>query len=266
MAYRQPLFLSHHALRLAGAAAIGGTAMHVDFPVARAFDSAGLRRARFGGTAANQYVKVDRGAGFAALQTLDRLIIPAGHNLNGCTVQVRQHTSDPAAGTDGTLIGSQAVTGSALVEIALSPALSNRYAIVNFVTAGTAWEFGELWLGKLNALTTSSPEPEWTEAPLARIAETELESGAVFRVARGQTKRTYRLRIPWNAAADVAVFDFLLSDTADGLFPFYFYDMDSTHAAVRVELVGGLPRRQDHPVPSSSTTFAFELELREAVT
>jgi len=264
VAFRNPQFLTHHAMRLAGAAAIGGTAMAAGFPVARVFDSAGARRARFGGVVANQFVKVDRGAGFAALPALDRLLIPAGHTLDGCTVEVRHHTSDPADGITGTLVGSVAVTGSALIELALSPAISNRWALVNFATAGTAWEVGELWLGTVNALTMGSPEIDWRSSRIPRLLETTLESGATFRAAKGATRRGWRVTYKWLDASDLVVFDALEADTADRLFPFFWYDFDSTHGPVLVELVGDVERTQDHPVPRNAVTYSIELELREA--
>lgn len=266
MAYRNPSFGSHHMLRLAGAAAIGGSAFNATKVRARAHDSASGKLAAFNGTTANQFVKVDRGAGYASLAQPTALIIPAGHNLTGAHVDVRGHTSDPPDGVTGTVLvsGYPIVAGVNYVPFA---ALTMRYASITVQESGTAWEFGELWATVFATPSIASPDPAWEDERIPRIVETTLESGVTFRQAKGATRRSWR--VTYNAvgiyAPDLVLFRTLESDTQDGLYPFWYLDELVGNNPLLCELVGRVRYTQDAAIPVNQTTFRVEFEIREVL-
>lgn len=261
MAYRNPRFYFEHALRRAGAASIGGTSFDASYPLARVYDSAISRNGKFGASAANQYVKLDRGAGFGSLDDPDTLIIPSGHNLGTATLEVRHHTSDPPDGVTGTTryTGAQA---AGLRVLTFTGDWSFRYGSITVTTSGQ-WEFGELWLTKLRTTTTASPDPDWTDGWLANMVETKMRSAETYRLELARPLRYFRFRYHALSSSDLAVFTDMQVTTRDGLYPLWVDPPDDTETTLFMRIIGGMEFKQDHPVPGAGATYSLELRLVE---
>jgi hypothetical protein len=267
MAYRNPNFYFHHAMRTALVANLGGSAYAAASPLARVIDSSISQLGQYNAAAVNQFTKVNRGAGFASLPSPDRLIIPAGHTLAGTTVEVRHNASDPGTGTTGTAIFSGAVAAGLQV-LTLSPVLSLQYALVN-VPASGAWAFPELWLA-VKRTTVRGVVSAWKQTPLANVQRSDLEGGQSYALRLGAKRRQYDLTWQGLSATDKLVFDDLLTETQDGALPFYFDPPDDAEGTVLVHAITPTSPleevTQDMPAPQVGPTYTISLKLRELLT
>jgi hypothetical protein len=259
MAYRNPRFYFHHALRSAGVAAIGGSTFATLNPRAYVYDSGLGRLGTFNAAEANQFVKADRGASFAALPQPDRLIIPSGHTISTNTLEVRHHTSDPPDGVTGTLIYGPTAQAAGLRVLTLT-ALTARYLSVT-VPASGAWSFPELWLSVLRT-TTRGPDPSWKDARVANQFEAQMRSGETYRLELGSERRYFEFTYRALSGADLLVFTDLRTETRNGLYPVYIDPPDDSESAMLMQLLGGLEFEQDYGAPASPTGMNFKVTLR----
>jgi len=262
MAYRSPFFLSHHEARLRGAAAmtIEGDGAHASFPKERLIDSSIDKLFRFNGTTGNNGVRIDRGV--SPTEALTRLVIPAGHNVGAALVQV--HEDDNSGFTSPTTLHSS-VPGSGLIDLALSPAATEQYLRFRVVTAGTAWEFSELFW-TLPRTPAVGPDPQYRDEQTPNLTETQLSSRNIYRLAKGDDLRAFEIQFNRITKAQLAVFDSVWSDTSQGLYPLYFGSPDDADAVVYCWIMDRIRREQDAPNPTGmGLHFRTRLELLEAL-
>jgi len=157
MAYANPAFGILHAGAVAGFGAITPkNAMAAGQGVERLVDSRTALLAKFAASAPDHDVEVNRGTG--TLEAVDRLWIPAGHNLSGSTVTVFSGASSPASTNRGSVVAT-----SAAVHLAFT---SNTQRFVRVAFSGTGqWEMGELWITRYRQ-TVRGIDPGW-EAPVS---------------------------------------------------------------------------------------------------
>ena len=262
MAYRNPRFYFHHALRSAGVAALGGSAFATANPRAYVHDSGLGRNGTYNAAAVNQYVKADRGASYATLPQPDRLIIPSGHNLGTNTLEVRHHTSDPPDGVTGTLVYGPTAQAAGLRVLTLT-AITNRYLSIT-VPASGAWSFPELWLSVLRT-TTRGPDPEWKDSKAANQSEAQMRSGETYRLELGPERRYFEFTYRALSGADLTVFTDMRTETRNGLFPLWVDPPDDGETAILMQIIDGLEFEQDFPVPANGAQYQLTLRLLEVL-
>jgi hypothetical protein len=261
VAYRNPRYYFHHALRSSGV--LGGSTFSATNPRAYVHDSGLGRLGTFNAAAVNQFVKADRGTGFASLPTPDRLIIPSGHTLSTNTLEVRHHTSDPPDGVTGTLVYGPTAQAAGLRVLTLGTAISNRYCSIT-VPASGAWSFPELWLS-VERTTVRGLDPDWKDSKVANQFEAQMRSGETYRLELGSERRYFEFTYRAISGADLLVFTDLRTETRNGLFPFYVDPPDDTESAILMQLLGGLEFTQDFSVPTSGAQYSVTLRLLEVL-
>lgn len=263
MAYRNPQYYFHHTLRSAGVAAIGGSTFSTTQPRAYVHDSGGGRNGAFNAAAVNQFVKADRGTGFATLPSCNRLIIPSGHTLSTNTLEVRHHTSDPPDGVTGTLIYGPTAQAAGLRRLTLSTPLTNRYVSVT-VPASGAWAFPELWITEMRQ-TTRGPDPSWKDAKVANQFEASMRSGETYRLELGTERRFFEFTYRALSGADLIVFTDMRTETRNGLYPLYVGPPDDSEEVIMMQILGGLEFEQDFEVPSNGAQYQLTIRLLEVL-
>ncbi len=251
MAYRNPAFLVSNLVAVASAAAIStGTAFASGLGKERLIDYRLGPLTQFSAAAANQYLEVDLGSAKA----VNRLIIPVGHNLSGCSVELYgDTTANPTALRD-----SFTATAAAIDRTFASATF--RYWRLKFVTNGQ-WAIGEWVLGAY-AQTTSGVVQGW-EAPYQSSVvkrsypshETTLVEAAARRVIKMEHKA-----VP---SADLAIYDALLA-VGVGV-PFWHWPCDdSLSSPLLMLLQDDGQRTQDSPAPQGTgPTYTIGLEMIE---
>jgi hypothetical protein len=259
MAYRNPRYYFHHALRSAGVAAIGGSTFDAIKARVYVHDSGLSLNGAFDVAAVNQFVKADRGVGFASLVSPDRLIIPSGHTISTNTLELRHHTSDPPNGTTGTLIYGPTAQAAGQRVLTLSPVLSQRYLSVT-VPASGEWEFPELWITQQRT-TVKGLGLDWRDAEVANQFENRLEGGQTYRLELGEDKRRFEWVYNGLSGADLQVFKDMRTETRNGLYPMYVDPPDDTESPILMQAIEGIEFEQDFQSPASSIGPQFRLKL-----
>lgn len=250
MTYRNPAFLVRNRVADAGAAAITSSTTATGQGKERLIDSRIAKLARFNASGANQYFEVN----FGAAVSIDRMIIPVGHNLNGCSIELRADTT-----ATPTTVRDSFTAGAGLIDRSFA-AISYQYWRIVFVTSGQ-WELGEWVLGDYQQ-TTEGIAQAWQAPRLSPVKVREFPSREALLI-EAAVRRRFEMTHEGCNAADLAVYDEVL-DRGVGR-PFWFWPPDDALASplfVRLEEDGG--REQDHPVPKASgPTYTVRLVMRE---
>lgn len=266
MAYRNPEFGFLHAAADAGVGAITTTnALLAGFPKDHLIDRRPSSLATFAGFATTHDIRLDRGA--AGLEAVDRLLIPAGHNLDTATsLQVEKSTTGAFAGEES-VIGFLLAPPAGQLEIDLSPGHTERHLRLKMNGSGK-WSLGQLWYTRRRAMAEASPATPWEEPVVvpARVRQTPTRRAASI---LGAPRRRYRWRYVGVSGADQVLLDELRVATSNGARAFWVWPAESTEAAVLVEGgADGQPlewrREQDHPgVQAFGPSYTWDLDLLE---
>jgi hypothetical protein len=161
-------------------------------------------------------ITVDQGATVTAV---DRLIIPAGHNLNGATMTL-QYSSN---GTSWTNAVSWTQADSLLINKAFT-AVSYRYWKLSISYASAkAWQMTELFL---MPTYTWNVNPDYPGGPFDvkhNVERKLLASGGVRYLKRGDPKRKREYSVPYSNEAQAAAIEDL-NDKWAGCKPFWLCD------------------------------------------
>ena len=251
MAYRNPAYLVRNRVADAGAGAITNSTTASGQNKDRLIDSRLAKLARFNAAAANQFFEVD----FGAAVSINRMIIPAGHNLAGCDVELRAGSAtNPASVIDSF------TAAAGFIERTFGAA-SHRFWRIVFVTSGQ-WELGEWVLGEYKQ-TADGIAQAWEAPRKSPVVVREFPSREATLV-EAPVRRRFELTHEACSATDLAIYDELL-DRGVGR-PFWFWPPDDALSAVplfmRLEDDGGRP--QDHPNPKASgPTYSVQLRMVE---
>ena len=250
MAYRNPAFLVRNRVAEAGASAISSSTSATGQGKERLIDSRVAKLFRFNASGANQFIEVD----FGAAVSIDRMVIPVGHNLNGCAVELRADTT-----ATPTTVRDSFTAGSGLIDRSFGPH-SFRYWRIVFVTSGQ-WELGEWVLGDY-AQTADGIAQAWQAPRLSPVKVRDFPSREAMLI-EAAVRRRFVLTHEACSAADLAIYDDVL-DRGVGR-PFWFWPPDDALTSplfVRLEDDGD--REQDHPSPKASgPTYTVRLAMRE---
>jgi len=263
MAYRLPQFMFLHAAQDAGVGSItANNAVDSDYPLAHLIDNRPSSLMKFDASESDHWIKIDRGA--AGLEALDRLIIPAGHNLNpNCTfLAIQSNTSDSFPG--GSTRGSIATPPNAMIDLDLTEEdPEHRWLFINF-TGSDAYELGQLFFSHSRVMTTRGPDPGWVERPVPSMIRRELATREANSLLAANRK-AWSLKHNALDSTDVAILDDLLDAVGVGAAPFYYDSTESTDDPRLMRISNLAPRReQDHPAPKSGDpTYQVEIEMLE---
>lgn len=260
MAWRNPFFVFEHAYRDGGAGTVtSGPVAATGFPLSRVIDEQVGPLFKHNVAATFELVKKDRGAG--TLFPIDRVLIPATHNITG-TVNIQSDT-DPNFGTPLLLL-TGAITAGVLLDQSLTPN-TERYIRI-FITESGQWEYGEIWFGR-DRTPTRGPASDFesgTKEP--KISEYETEAGNTYRLQTGLPRGIFAFEFRRLSAADRAIFDDLNTQTNFGLSPFWWFGPDDTEPPVLVTLDAPIKVQNDSPNPRTlGPTYKATVVMRESL-
>jgi len=256
MAWRAPRFGLLHAARLAGPGSLSAPNALGSGSLDHLLDDRAGFFAEFATAETDHTIILDRGAG--TLEAIDRLWIPAGHNLDGVDIRVRAATD--AAITTGvvTLLASTPVSGSDAIDETLASS-SLRFVELAFLTS-SAPRVSELVYTRTRT-TLRGPEADWEDDPLDHTSHLETESGAVYHLIRGPDGRRMSLSYVQAVDADDLV---LLEDLfALGTGAAFVLDPPYDDEPARWVTLTERSRRNDNPTPASTpkrVSYEFEAE------
>ena len=256
MAFRLPRYSFLHALRAAGSSALTVSVAEVTgFPKVRLLDGMHQPLAKFVSGAGVTFT-LDRGA--AGLEVIDRLILPAGHNLAGATTIAV--TSDDNSGftTPTTMLAAVAVAAGQIDKNLTGS--TERY--VRLTVAGTgAWELPELWFTRYRVFTDTQNalDPKWADQYVPSLVRANFPSGVTATLELGDPKRAFEFTHRKLSGADLAIYDELAAAIRYGRDAFWIDPPDDTELPVCMECAAVPTRTQDHPIPVSGTTYTYDV-------
>lgn len=155
MAWRNIRLYYLHAARVVGSANITS---NVSFSTSKDFlvDDRGGMITRLA-TGTNNYIQLDR---LSASTNINKLFIPAGHELGGCTIRLESDDNSGFASPTTMLAATAIPAGSAAINYDVT-ASGERYVRLTMETNGT-WGLGELYLSQQRTLVRG-PEPGWSD-------------------------------------------------------------------------------------------------------
>jgi hypothetical protein len=250
VAYRNPAFLVRNRVADAGASAITSSTTATGQGKERLIDSRIAKLARFNASAANQFFEVD----FGSAVSIDRMVIPVGHNLNGCSVELLADTT-----ATPTTVRDSFTAGSGVIDRSFGPH-SYRYWRIKFVTSGQ-WELGEWVLGDYQQ-TAEGIVQEWSAPRKSSVRVKEFPSREALLI-EAAVRRRFEMTHQACSAADLAIYDEVL-DRGVGR-PFWFWSPDdSLTSPLFVRLEDDADREQDSPNPKGTgPTYTVSLAMRE---
>jgi hypothetical protein len=251
MAYRNPRFCFLHAAADAGAANLTSSHPDSDYPVDNLIDYRPSSLCIFASSGANRAIMLDRGA--AGLESIDRMIIPAGHNLDGANWWLQ---SDPTGSWPGTP-RANGTAGTGLIDASFTGSTDRHWRLL--IGTSGQWEIGQWYLTRTRQPTTRGIDPAWEERQVPTLREMDFPSREAM-LAMAPVRWIYGLSYRALEGTDLAVFDDLMTETGVGLVPFYFDPPDDSRDVLLVR-VRDYPRRtQDHPNPGAGGA-SFDLQF-----
>jgi len=268
MAYREPFFCSRHMYR-GGSGITAASAAAAGFPASRVADGRHAVNFKHGTSQANNTIAVD--AGGVPILNSDRLLIPTGHNLAGLRLLVETDDNSGFA-TPTTILDLNPVATSGVISAAISG--PERHIRCNVVDVSIP-EYPEIWITR-DLTPTRGPAPDFKGDGLVaaqpNIEVIETQGGETFRTVHGPSRKVFD--VEWRFLTDVdmdpaaGTFGALAVDTNSGALPFWFFDTNSAHEPIYVELVRPLADsvQQDHPDPrGAGNRWRVSLQLIEVL-
>lgn len=263
MAYREPRFMFLHAAQLAGDAGLSSNeTLDADFPKAHAIDGRLEAQVKLDAAAGGDWtLTVDRGAG--SLEAIDRLIIPAGHNLASVAGDLMLEADDNSGFTTPTTL-LDFTPAAGLIDQSFT-SNTERYVRLKRDNAAVVWQLGELYLTRTRQ-PTRGPVNAWEDPFVPNVETFQTLAGVTGSEQFGSPRRTFNMVWRGLSGTDLAVFDELLSRIGYGPgIPFYFDPPEDSEPAIFVELLEQYQRKQDAKIPQQAIRYEVGLSLIEAV-
>lgn len=251
MTWRNPQYSFVHAARTAGAAAISTVpGVAAGFPVDNLIDDRAGSLFKFTSSGADSKIIVNRGAG--SLDPIDRLLIPAGHNITG-TINL---LADDSAGFPDptTLLSGEAVATGLIDEtFALN---SQQFVKINFNADGQ-WQIPQLILTEKRTTDRGpDPLPGWSDQLIDNTLLFPKSSGVVAALELGVDRRRIEYDYRVLETADELVFAELWTECATAR-PFFLDPAYDDEPPIWVRLVEPIERRLDTIAPQSDARAYF---------
>ena len=257
MAWRNVQLYYQHAARTA-AIAVGDTAItsNATFTTPKGHlvdDRAGIRTALSSG--ANNYIQVDTGP--ASPPTVDHLFIPAGHNLNGCSIKL-ESDDNASFTTPTTMLGSTAITGSAAISLDVTSS-AERYYRLTFITSGT-WQISELFLTRKQTLSRG-PDQGWEDGYVFPVEIYAKRTGARPAAEFGSKLRVLEFEFKRVGETDYAQFAALLNAVGTTR-PFLLDVPFDTSGQIWCSLLAPLETNSDKPNEQATGERRYRVRMR----
>lgn len=224
-------------------------AAHADYPLYRLYDR-NIGRTFKTASAETTEIKIDQGG--AAPLPVDRLIIPAGHNLDGMALELKCSDDDsnyssavpPWAGTSG------------LIDKSWS-ALTKRYWKFIIASPEAAPELSELFLSRTYDWEKSPSLPAGPLDPAFNVRHDVTAGGQDRFMIHGEPKRRRLYKVPDCGETQKANI-LALNDAWSGACPFYLCDHEGIWIFGRL----GAPLNLRELAPQ---TYGFDFDFIEAL-
>lgn len=254
MAWRNLRLYYLHAARSAGSANIttnGTFTTSKDFLV----DDRGSLITRLS-TGTGRYIQIDR---LTPSTNINKLYIPAGHELNGCTIKLE---SDDNSGFSSptTMLASTAISSSAPINLDVT-ASGERYVRLTMETNGT-WGLGELILSQQRA--PSRGPAEWIDDYFYPSLIYEKRSGARPAAEFGSRLRELEFSFRRVGESDMAYW-LALESTVGMTRPFLIDAPFDDGGTIWCSLLSPIDPVFDSRVPQSESekVYRFSASVRE---
>jgi len=242
MGYRNPRFSWLHALADAGYTNVSyNGSLAANSEEHYLFDYRVSSLFIWSSAATDRWIKLDRTA--AGLEIIDRMVIPAGHNLDGAAFKL-QHSTTGAYGGEETdaLDTSFSGTGVQSFDTFSGGGSTNRYWRLIISTSG-AWEIPQLYLTRTRTTgsTGRGPDPGWSQRPRSVGVRRQLPTrsvGSIFSPNRLAVSLTHNKL----EGAELTLFEDLFEGVGVNLLPFWYDPMDDTKDPRYMMIVGNEPR------------------------
>ena len=255
MAWRNIRLYYLHAARVAGSANITS---NVSFTTSKDFlvDDRGSSICRLASGTGN-YIQLDR---LTPSTNINKLYIPAGHELNGCTIRLE---SDDNSGFSSptTMLAATAISGSAAINYDVT-ASGERYVRLTFETAGV-WGLGELYLSQQRA-PARGPEHRWKDQYVYPSQVFEKRTGARPAAEFGSRLRELGFSFARIDSTDLVYWK-LLEATVGLTRPFLLDAPFDTGGTIWCSLLSPLDFEFDsgNPQAEANPIYRFSAEIRE---
>lgn len=248
MAWRNPRFDLISLGRLSGASWSAGTAFEAANPIAHISDARAQTVGTFNASASDQYVQLDRGAGWDSDKSAGSLFIPEGHNLDGEDIRVEGDDEPTFTAPQALIATATTISGTGPIHLQFDAGIkyADRYIRVTFEGSQQP-TLPQVVIGNLVELTRG-PEPDFVEEPRPTALVYETFSGARAALSRGNARRRFRYTFRRVLdTTDLTVLEWLADHTfEEPVVVDPAYD-DETPRWMHVVDIG---RRNDHPNPA----------------
>jgi hypothetical protein len=225
------------------------TSEDTGYPAFRLYDRDINLMFKGGSAPTNFYITVDQGTSGI---DVNRLIIPAGHNLGGKAIKLQRSTDN--FGSSVIDVDSWTQADSSMIVRGFTQPATTRYWRLNITTGGAVPQLSEIFLGL--DYEVESPTFGGKVGVKHNVERVETDAGVAYFVEKGSRRATYRYRWAAIGNSDKSKIQALVEN---GIKPFFLYD--TAGSWVVVELV------EDHIEfePISYGNWAVEIEMREVL-
>ncbi len=223
--------------------------------------------AEFTATAANAGFALNFGS-ISGSGTVNRCVIPAGHNFGGETLEVISYNSGVALPSP-TVRSTGAVGASELVDRSFADVIGDRYWGLQISTSlAETFSLTEFWLGNRMELSQGDAR---IDQGFEREYEHDLAEdnfgGRTTSLELSPARRKFSLRIrdldP--SGADFAALENVIRDGRSK--PFWYWTPDSTDTGpYLVKLTRAARRKQSSKVPTTFSRYEMDIDMLEQVT
>lgn len=247
-----------HAARDAGAANLFAFSSRADgHPLAFAIDDRAGSYVTFAAASASQYIQMDRGA--AGLEAIERLIIPAGHNLDGVEVRVRSAT-DVGITAGVTLLVDSVTMDAGIVDEDFDASSTQQYVRIDFPNDNFKPQITQLVYTRTRT-TTRGPEQGWVDMLRHNTLDFPMESRAIASLSLGADQRFFELAYrDVRDSADLAVFSELLAEVGTSR-PFWVDEPFTDADPIWMKLTEDSRQLQDPEAPAATDEPKKQIEL-----
>lgn len=193
----------------------------------------------------------------------NRLVIPAGHNLEGETFQV--YSDDNSGMTSATLQATSSSSPAGVIDLTMgTPSPAERYWQVNWPSTSAAWEIPEIWYGARTQLTSPAVvDPTFEASYVSQTISVDYPGGRAD-IELAPPRRLFSLEVQDvdPSGADYAIL-VAIAQTGQA-FPFWYWPPDSLDPGpYLVKLVDDVQIEQDFSAPLVAIRYTVSLALIE---
>lgn len=222
------------------------------FPLYRTYDRDIGKLFKFNSHGANLWIKVNQ---TPTIYAVDRLIIPAGHTLNGLNCKLQYSTTGAYGGEEVNAL-SWAQADALIINKTFSTQTKQYWRFLITSDPAAAPELPELYLTSSYSLV-QNPSPGASEGYQNNVLREEALSGRVRRVKFGEPRKIRNYHLPYLTTADKNEWE-TWETIWQGVKFFYIIDPDST--LIYVEMLNDPTFTRE-----TSDLWSMDLQLLEVL-